>query len=94
MLVAHYGAGKDDGSGNPINDELVKTDPFLETNIKLSYALDWRYVGVGIEFFGGVQNVFNAYQDDFDKGKNRDSNYVYGPARPRTIFFGLKLMNL
>jgi len=94
MKVPHFGVGEDDGTGNPIDDELVKTDPFMETNIKLSYALDWRYVGVGLEFFGGVQNVFNAYQDDFDKGKNRDSNYVYGPARPRTIFFGLKLMNL
>ncbi len=94
MLVPHFGAGEADGTGNPIDDELVKSDAFMETNIKLSYALDWRYVGVGIEFFAGVQNLFNAYQDDFDKGKNRDSNYVYGPARPRTIYFGLKLMNL
>ncbi|MBR8536332.1 TonB-dependent receptor [Carboxylicivirga sediminis] len=94
MLVPHFGAGEGDETGNPINDELVKSDPFMETNIKLSYALDWRYVGVGLELFGGVQNLFNAYQDDFDKGKNRDSNYVYGPARPRTIYFGLKLMNL
>ncbi|WP_289055583.1 TonB-dependent receptor [Carboxylicivirga marina] len=94
MLVPHFGAGPGDTTGNPINDELVKSDPFMETNIKISYALDWRYVGVGLEFFGGVQNVFNAYQDDFDIGKNRDSNYVYGPARPRTIYLGIKLMNL
>jgi outer membrane receptor for ferrienterochelin and colicins len=94
MLVPHFGAGEDNGTGNPINDELITSDAFMETNLKLSYALDWRYVGVGIELFGGVQNLFNAYQDDFDKGKNRDSNYVYGPSRPRTIYFGLKLMNL
>jgi outer membrane receptor for ferrienterochelin and colicins len=40
-----------------------------------------------------VSNIFNQYQDDFDKGKYRDSNYVYGPSKPRTIYFGLKLFN-
>ncbi|WP_439184998.1 TonB-dependent receptor [Carboxylicivirga taeanensis] len=94
MLIPHFGTGENDGTGNPVNDELMRSDAFMETNIKLSYALDWRYVGVGVELFGGVQNLFNAYQDDFDKGKNRDSNYVYGPSRPRTIYFGLKLMSL
>jgi len=48
----------------------------------------------GLELFGGVKNVFNAYQDDFDIGKNRDSNYVYGPSLPRTFFIGVKLMSL
>jgi outer membrane receptor for ferrienterochelin and colicins len=27
------------------------------------------------------------------KGKNRDSGFVYGPAKPRTIFFGIRLFN-
>ncbi len=94
MLVPHFGAADNGVSGNPVNDELHTSDSFLETNIKLSYALDWRYVGVGLEIFGGVQNVFNAYQSDFDTGKNRDSNYVYGPARPRTIYLGLKILSL
>ncbi len=92
MLVPHYGLMGDPGT--PEVDELVKSDSFLETNIKLSYALDWRPVGVGVEFFGGVQNVFNQYQDDFDSGKNRDSNYIYGPSRPLTVFFGVKLFSL
>lgn len=92
MLVPHYGLPGD--AGTPEVDQLVKSDAFFETNIKMSYALDWRDVGVGLEFFGGVQNVFNQYQDDFDSGKNRDSNYVYGPSRPRTVFFGVKLFSL
>ena len=45
------------------------------------------------EVFGGVKNILDAYQVDFDSGKNRDSNYVYGPATPRTVFIGLKLGN-
>jgi outer membrane receptor for ferrienterochelin and colicins len=44
-----------------------------------------------LEIFGGVKNVLDAYQTDFDSGKNRDSNYVYGPAMPRTAFLGLKI---
>ena len=39
----------------------------------------------------GVRNLLEQYQDDFDKGKNRDSNYVYGPMLPRSVFAGLKM---
>lgn len=83
MLVPYYNG-----------PELRESDAFFEHNLKLTYALDWRRVGVGVEFFGGLQNIFNAYQDDFDTGKYRDSNYIYGPSRPRTIYFGVKLMSL
>ena len=38
----------------------------------------------------GVKNVFNSIQDDFQVGATRDSDYVYGPAFPRTYFIGLK----
>jgi outer membrane receptor for ferrienterochelin and colicins len=48
----------------------------------------------GVEIFGGVRNITNAYQDDFDTGKNRDSGYIYGPAAPRTFFIGLRLSSL
>ncbi len=40
----------------------------------------------------GVQNIFNSYQNDFDKGEFRDAGYIYGPALPRTFFFGLKII--
>jgi outer membrane receptor for ferrienterochelin and colicins len=36
-----------------------------------------------------VQNLLNAYQQDFDLGKERDSNYIYGPAKPRTFILRL-----
>ncbi|TLX74037.1 TonB-dependent receptor [Labilibacter sediminis] len=83
MLVPHYG-----------RDELFKSPDFFENNIKLSYEFSWLEKGVGFELYGGVQNIFNQYQDDFDTGKNRDSGYIYGPSRPRTVFFGLKLTSL
>jgi outer membrane receptor for ferrienterochelin and colicins len=47
-----------------------------------------------ITFSGGVKNIFNSYQDDFDTGPTRDSNYIYGPGTPRTYFIGLKFGRL
>jgi len=42
----------------------------------------------------GVKNLFNSFQDDFDGGPTRDSDYVYGPALPRTFFVGIKIGKL
>ncbi len=44
-----------------------------------------------VQIFGEIQNVTGVSQDDFDQGPYRDSNYVYGPARPRTFYAGVKL---
>lgn len=43
------------------------------------------------EINAGVQNIFNAYQNDFDKGSDRDANYIYGPGNPRMFFAGIKI---
>ena len=73
--------------------DLVETDPFLDVNCKVSYHID-LIDGFHLELSGGVQNLFDSYQDDFDSGPERDSDYVYGPARPRTFFVGIKIGNL
>ncbi|GGF45506.1 TonB-dependent receptor [Echinicola rosea] len=70
--------------------ELVDTQQFFDANIKLAYHFDLAK-GFHMELSGGVQNAFNSYQNDFDTGALRDSNYIYGPARPRTFFFGVKI---
>ena len=44
-----------------------------------------------LEVNAGVQNLFNAYQKDFDQGPDRDSGYIYGPGMPRSFFAGLKI---
>lgn len=46
--------------------------------------------GYTIQFNIGMQNIFDSYQNDFDKGEFRDSGYIYGPGLPRTYFAGLK----
>ncbi len=91
MLIPHYGLPGD--SGTPEVDILKTSDSFIETNLKFSYDFDLSQVDSKLQLFAGVSNIFNAYQDDFDSGKFRDSNYIYGPAKPRTIFFGLKIFN-
>jgi outer membrane receptor for ferrienterochelin and colicins len=68
---------------------IEETPQFFESNIKVGYTLPLNGK-TNIELFAGMQNVFNAYQDDFDIGANRDAGYIYGPNRPRTVFFGVK----
>ena len=71
-------------------DEMVHTPDFFDLNIKVSY--DFK-IGddIKLQLNGGVQNVFNAFQQDLDQGGYRDSGYFYGPTAPRTYFLGLKI---
>ncbi len=69
---------------------LVNTESFYELNVRLSYVFKVQK-SFSVEWNGGVQNVFNSFQKDFDTGPTRDSDYIYGPIRPRTFFMGLKI---
>lgn len=84
MLVGHS-AGS--GVEKPV---AVNTPKFMEVNMKLSYDFPiYKYLTLQVN--GGIQNITNAYQKDFDKGWNRDSNYVYGPSLPRSYYVGVKI---
>ena len=89
MLLAHFA-----GAPEQLNDEYVRSDPFTEINLRVGYTFEFPNVDSGIEIFGGARNLFNAYQSDFDSGKNRDSGYVYVPGTPRTLFIGMRLKSL
>jgi outer membrane receptor for ferrienterochelin and colicins len=70
---------------------IERTPRFFELNTRISY--EFRPAdSYQIQVFGGVQNLFNSYQRDFDLGPERDASYVYGPARPRTLFVGAKFV--
>ena len=75
---------------NVRSDQTIKTPDFMEVNFKLAYDLK-LYKGINLQFNAGVQNIFDAYQNDFDKGVDRDAAYIYGPMAPRLFFLGLKL---
>ncbi len=86
MKIPHFA-----GAPNQTRDEIITSESFSEFSIKIGYAISSEQLGSNFEIYCGVKNVFNAYQDDFDIEKNRDSNYIYGPAQPRTFYFGMKL---
>lgn len=83
MLVQHL-------AGYIPMDKVVNTPNFFDMNIKLAYDFH-IYKDINLEVNAGVQNIFEAYQSDFDQGPNRDSAYIYGPATPRSYFAGIKI---
>ena len=83
MLVQHF-------AGYIAEDVEMTTPNFFDMGIKIAYDYKLSNNNV-IQFNGGVKNIFNSYQDDFDQGADRDAGYIYGPALPRTFFLGLKL---
>jgi len=72
-------------------DALFTSKSFSELSFKTSYSFGLKNTTAKLQIFGGIKNILDAYQSDFDSGKNRDSNYIYGPAMPKTAFLGLKI---
>lgn len=83
MLVQHL-------AGYIPADQAVKTPDFFDMNVKLAYEFP-LYKEMKLEVNAGVQNLFEAYQSDFDQGPNRDSSYIFGPGTPRSYFAGIKI---
>lgn len=73
--------------------QLNEVGSFFDLNLKLESHIDFSESFM-TTFSVGMKNIFNAYQDDFDTGPTRDSDYIYGPNAPRTIFIGLKFGKL
>lgn len=84
MLVQHIA-----GSGTH-TDCAVTTPAFFDCNLKATY--DFCLVGaLNMQASAGIINLFNSYQNDFDRGADRDSGYIYGPPLPRSLTFTLRL---
>lgn len=80
-------------AGSGVNkDVAVKTPRFFDENIKLVYNVPVCNKAVTMQINGGIINMFNSFQKDFDKGVNRDSNYIYGPMMPRSYYAGVKFI--
>lgn len=83
MLVEHHAGWIDE-------NRTEKTPDFFDMNFKAAY--DFRLHGnIKLQLNAGVQNIFNAFQRDFDQGPDRDSGYIYGPSAPRCFYLGVKL---
>lgn len=83
MLVQHL-------AGIIPEDTETVTPDFFDMNLKLTYDIPLNR-SVTFQVNAGVQNIFDAYQNDFDRGPLRDARYIYGPGLPRSYFIGCKV---
>ena len=86
MLVPHFS-----GAENQLIDEIFESPSYSELSMKTSYKIELNKSKLSTELYLGIKNIFNSYQSNFDIGKNRDSNFIYGPSQPRTFYAGIKL---
>lgn len=88
MLIPYFG----NELANPEEGELRKSNPFFDFGIKIRYNI--KINGANLQLYGGVKNIFNSYQNDFDRGIDRDPGYIYGPGLPRSGYLGIKIGNM
>ena len=81
MVAPHYAGFIDE-------DRLERTPSFLELDVNLSRDLE--IAGRTLTLTLGARNVTDEYQQDLDRGPERDSNYFYGPRLPRTYHLGVR----
>ena len=81
MIVPHM-------AGYIEKSRMEHTPQFVDLNLKLNYTFVLKD-HIKMQVNGGVQNIFNSFQKDLDKGEFRDAGYFYGPTQPRTYFVGI-----
>lgn len=86
-MYVPYHVGYEDGS-----EAMHRSKAFFDAGLKFYYDMP---IGksLNMQWFAGMKNIFNSFQDDFDKGIDRDPAYIYGPTLPRTVFIGFKIGN-
>ena len=82
------------GAPGQLNDEFLVSPVFNNIGLKSTYIQTFKEIGIKIEYSVGVKNLTNDFQKEFDSFKDRDSNFIYGPSLPRTIYFGLVLKSI
>ena len=85
MQVPHF-------AGYIEQDRMETTPEFFDCNFKLNYTFLLKE-HVKLQLNAGVQNIFDQFQKDLDKGTFRDAGYFYGPTAPCSFFIGIKIMN-
>jgi outer membrane receptor for ferrienterochelin and colicins len=69
---------------------IERTPSFSEIDILAFYTIPFAGKLV-LEANAGLRNLSNAFQQDFESGRDRDATYVFGPMRPRMFTMGLQL---
>jgi len=92
MLVPRF-----DEDANPLT--VIDSPWFASWNVNVSYA-SLTFGALVFEPFLGVRNLLDSRQGapnvfgpgstEFSNGATRDSDFVFGPIQPRTVFAGVK----
>lgn len=90
MLLAHF-AGT--GTGQ-LKNEYFTSSSFTDLGLRVDYTCKLSQIPAELIIFSGVKNALDQYQQKWDVGKNRDSNFIYGPNLPRTFFIGIKFKSI
>lgn len=88
MLIPYFGPTLD----VPEDGELRQSKEFFDWSLKADYTFKTN-IG-NFQLIAGIKNIFNSYQNDFDRGGDRDPGYVYGPKSPRTVYAGIKVSDI
>lgn len=83
MMLMHY-------AGYIPKDIEVMSPSFFELSLRLACPIHISN-SLTAEVFASCKNMLDAYQKDIDLGKEKDSQYIYGPAMPRTFYLGFNL---
>lgn len=70
---------------------MEHTPQFLDLNVKLNYTFV-LHDHIKLQLNTGVQNIFNSFQKDLDKG-NSAMQVISTDRRSREPFIGFKIMN-
>lgn len=73
-------------------DRLETTPTFLTWDVNVARTVS---LGTGdawpLTLRLGVKNLTDEFQEDLDRGPDRDASYVYGPRFPRSVFISLEV---
>lgn len=85
MKVPHY-------AGFIPENRLESTPAFLTVDANVSRRIPLGYGdGTALVLRLGAKNLTDDFQEDLDKGPDRDAGYIYGPRYPRTFYTSAKL---
>jgi outer membrane receptor for ferrienterochelin and colicins len=84
MLVPHR-------AGYIAEDRLETSPRFVTLDASVAHTFRRRGARSRLVLTVGGRNLTNAYQQDFDNGPNRDSDYIYGPRFPRSVHASMRV---
>ncbi|MFQ3224406.1 MAG: outer membrane receptor for ferrienterochelin and colicins [Lentimonas sp.] len=65
------------------------SDHFFVVDVGISKKFKFEHIDLTLR--AGISNLLDDYQDDIERGAERDPGYVYGPRYPRSYTLGAKI---